>query len=105
MNSTLFDSVEAQRLKTVGIDLAASKAEREQLLVIARLTAKEICLARGTATSDDVARVMLLGGHDYARLGNASGAVFQSGFKWTGQVTTSVRVSTHGRIIRVWSMQ
>lgn len=96
----LFDAVEAERRKEAGMARAA--AARPELLALAREVASWLCAVRGTVTSDDVAYRMAELGHDYDALGNAAGSVFRGGFEWTGEVRSSERASTHGRVIRVW---
>jgi hypothetical protein len=79
---------------------------RLELLRIAQLAALEYASARGSVTSDDVAWRMMMNGHDYESLGNASGSVFRSkAFEWRGVVIKSARVSTHSRMIRVWHLR
>jgi hypothetical protein len=81
----LFDSAEAERRKEAGMAMAA--AANAQLL------------------ADDVALEMHRLGLDYQSLGNAAGSVFRGRFEWTGNVVASDRVSTHGRMIKVWRIK
>jgi len=104
---TLFDHAAAERLKAEGMARAA--ASRPALLAAAQHVAQRLAALHGEVDSDMVAREMEAGGIDYAALGNAAGSVFKNppeGFRWewTGGVRTSERVSTHGRVIRVWRL-
>jgi hypothetical protein len=99
--SELFDAVEAQRRKEVGMARAASA--RPALLSAAREIAFMIAERRGEVHMDDVVRTMLACGHDPAELGNAAGSVFR-GMAWTGKMLPSQRASTHGRWIKVWAL-
>jgi hypothetical protein len=99
----LFDAAEAERRKEAGMARAA--AARPALLAIARDVARHLAVVRGAVTSDDVAYHMTELGHHYDDLGNAAGSVFRGGFEWTGEVRTSERASTHGRVIRVWRIK
>jgi hypothetical protein len=98
--SDLFDYGETVRRKEEG--MARARTARSGILAIAQRLAAQICDEYGTVTSDDVAMRMEKIGLTYSGLGNASGSVFRHGFKWTGEVVTSKRPSTHGRMIRVW---
>jgi len=100
--SNLFDHAEAQRRKEVGKALAADR--RHELLGAARGFAAFIAQERGAVTADDVAELMAANGLDYTDLGNAAGSVFDIRFQWTGRVFPSRRPSTHGRLIREWSL-
>jgi len=102
---TLFDFAEADRRMEEGLALASSSAARMSLLGVAKAHARAVCLLRGCVTSDCVARRMAERGLDYSDLGNAAGSVFRNEFVWTGDVQKSARVSTHGRIIRVWRLK
>lgn len=99
---TLFDHAEAQRRKEIGKALAADR--RHELLAAARGFAAFIAREYGTVTADDVAELMAANNLDYADLGNAAGSVFDAKFQWTGRVVPSKRPSTHGRLIREWSL-
>lgn len=100
---TLFDRHEAQRRKREGMDQAAQA--RLSLLRIAQDAAMMIAEWNGTVTSDDVAEFMERSGHSYDALGNAAGSVFRrSCFEPTGEMVPSIRPSTHGRLIRRWSL-
>jgi|688.fasta_scaffold376009_1 hypothetical protein len=99
----LFDSAEAERRKEAGMAMAA--AANAQLLAVAQRLALEIAQARGLVCADDVALEMHRLGLDYQSLGNAAGSVFRGRFEWTGNVVASDRVSTHGRMIKVWRIK
>ena len=99
----LFDAAEAQRRKDAGMTKAADA--RHQLLTHAQAIARRIADNLGNVTSDDVASVMQQRGLRYEDLGNAAGSVFRTDFEWTGKVVASVRVSTHGRMIKVWRLK
>lgn len=99
---TLFDQAEAERRKAVGMALAADA--RHELLAAARGFAAFIAREYGTVTADDVAELMAANGLNYSDLGNAAGSVFDHKFQWTGRVIASKRPSTHGRLIREWSI-
>jgi hypothetical protein len=99
---TLFDQAKAERRKAVGMALAADA--RHELLAAARGFAAFIAREYGTVTADDVAELMAANGLDYSNLGNAAGSVFDTRFQWTGRVIPSKRPSTHGRLIREWSL-
>jgi hypothetical protein len=94
------DREEAMRRKEAGIHLASQS--RAFALSVAQQIARAIAETNGTVTSDDVAQQMEAEGIPYDSLGNAAGAVFRSGFAWTGRVFASSRPSSHGRIIREW---
>lgn len=107
MNPTLFDSLEAERLKAEGM----SRAAKSNSHVLSQ--AQQIAFALGNqfpdVTSDTVALRMEQLGLRYESLGNAAGSVFKSEMHgkrwvWTGRVTSSCRVSTHKRIIRIWTL-
>jgi hypothetical protein len=102
-HASIFDYAEAQRRKEVGMHLAADA--RPTLLGDAQTIAKRIALRWEVVTSDDVAAVMMAKGMRYEDLGNAAGSVFRSDFAWTGRVTSSIRPSTHGRMIKVWRLK
>jgi hypothetical protein len=102
-HASIFDYAEAQRRKEVGMHLAANA--RPTLLGDAQTIAKRIALRWEVVTSDDVAAVMMAEGMRYEDLGNAAGSVFRSDFAWTGKVTSSIRPSTHKRMIKVWRLK
>lgn len=99
----LFDAAEAKRRKHEGMTAAADA--RHQLLTHAQAIARRVATDLGNVTSDDVALVMQRRGLQYADLGNAAGSVFRTDFEWTGKVIPSARVSTHGRMIKVWRLK
>ena len=98
-----FDYAEAQRRKEIGMHQAAEA--RPALLADAQTIAKRVALRWEVVTSDDVAAEMMAVGLRYEDLGNAAGSVFRSDFAWTGRVTSSIRPSTHGRMIKVWRLK
>lgn len=98
----VLDELEATRRKEIGKWLAADR--RQELLAAARGYAAFIATQHGTVTSDDVAQLMHLNSMDYGELGNAAGSVFDGRFEWTGQVVSSKRPASHGRLIRVWRL-
>jgi len=98
----LFDANEAERKKRIGMMLAADG--KAHLLDSARGFAAAIATVKGEVTSDDVAAIMSVNNLDYSELGNAAGSVFDGRFAWTGRVVPSARPSSHGRLIRVWSL-
>lgn len=92
---TIFDAALADRLAMEGKSKAA--AARPVLLARARHHAHTL---PEPVSMDSVAAAMLAEGLDPQALGNASGTVFQ-GFRAVGFVK-SERVSTRGRMIRLW---
>ena len=100
---TLFDLIEAERRKEEGMARAADA--RATALALAKQYAVTLAETHGEITSDDVALAMEQDGHRYEDLGNAAGSLFRGRFEWTGRTATSARVSTHGRIIRVWRLK
>lgn len=96
----LFDGLDAQQRKEVGMALAA--AARGSLLAAAQECASWLGNVYGEVTSDMVAARMQSLGLDYSALGNASGSVFRGNFVWTGRMVASIRPSTHARMIKVW---
>ena len=99
----IFDYTEAQRRKEMGMHQAAEA--RPGLLADAQAIAKRVALRWEFVTSDDVAAEMMTAGLRYEDLGNAAGSVFRVDFVWTGNVTSSIRPSTHGRMIKVWRLK
>lgn len=99
----LFDAAEAQRRKDAGMKKAADA--RGELLIEAQAIARRIASIWGVVTADDVAMCMTLRGLRYEDLGNAAGSVFRNDFVWTEKVHSSIRVSTHGRTIKVWRLK
>lgn len=103
---TLFDQAEANRQRDIGMSRAISSDERSALLAHAQAIAVELCRTGAVITSDHVAVAMLRQGVNYADLGNAAGSVFnRKMFEWTGDVCQSIRVSTHGRMIKAWRLR
>jgi hypothetical protein len=98
-----------RQLGLPGIDMGRARRnagqdslERHPWLTRARQTAAEICLVKGTVSSDDVQNVLPLpaGVHH-----NAWGAVFRAPwFIRTGQFVQSQRPEAHARWIQVWRL-
>lgn len=106
---TLFDHAEAERRKVAGIAAATSPEHRKAVLAAAQQAAFELAQRFGEVDSDMVAARVESMGFDYAALGNAAGATFKNAphpykWVWTGRARASERVSTHGRVIRVWRL-
>ena len=92
--------------KTAGMDDAA--AARPSALEVAR---KAVLIAAQrrpdkTASADDAYRGLLAVGYKAQDLGKAAGSIF-TGKLWsyTGKQKRSVRVSNHGRCIRIWRLK
>ena len=98
-----FDAAEAERQRDAGIDQA--ETNNQTLLETARRIALRYAETHATVTMDDVFAEMLDLGLHPELLGNASGAVFRSGFEFTGDWRKSKRVSSHARMIRVWRLK
>jgi len=102
----LFDAMAAAELAEQGMMVAADN--KESLLKFAREKAREIGRRKGRVTADDVQRALAENpGKPISihALGNAAGSLFKdrSLWKWDGvSVVKSERVSSHGRLIRVW---
>jgi hypothetical protein len=90
------------QLKLRGISLAESA--RKSLVDEARTVAALLAMKYGTVTADDV-RLGLMRIGASTDLGNAWGAVFRSGFEWTGEVKESTWPPNHCRLIRVWRLR
>ena len=106
---TLFDLAEAERRKAEGIAIAISPAHRQAVLAAAQQAAFDLAQRHGEVDSDMVAALVESMGFDYATLGNAAGATFRNAphpykWVWTGRARASERVSTHGRVIRIWRL-
>lgn len=98
-----FNRDEANAIGVRGMQLAAES--RTDVLRIAQWCARQLARENGEVTSDDVAMEMSKMNTDYDLLQNAAGSVFRGDFEWTGKVIKSIRVSTHGRVIRVWRLK
>jgi hypothetical protein len=97
----LFDAMAAADAAEVGMQQAAD--HKESLLKFAKKVACEIGRRQGIVTADDVQRE-LVEKHKISdrALGNAAGSLFKGPWRFTGQTVKSVRVSSHGRLLRVW---
>lgn len=97
----LFDAIAAREAAEKGIGRAAEN--KASLLKFARGLAVGLGVKNGRVTADDVQRAMVDRGISERALGNAAGALFR-GPRWrfTGETVKSVRVHSHGRLIRVW---
>ena len=108
MNDTpLFDYVESERRKKIGMGKSASPSHRKALLGIARDIAVNYAIRNyGFCTADDVARLMQEKGYNYSDLGNAAGSIFKGNdWNFTGQYVKSNKVSAHRRDIKVWELK
>lgn len=102
-NQSTFNFELAEGFKADGMLAAAYR--REDVLVVARTIAIEVCRRKGEVTADDVYREMIRRGIEPSELGNAAGSLFRVGFVFTGRWKKSVRVSNHARMNRVWVMR
>lgn len=101
----LFDAMAAAEAAEQGMMQAADN--KGTLLAFAKEKAREIGRRRGEVTADDVQRALAENpGKPISihALGNAAGSLFKSRREWrfTGRLVKSERVSSHGRLIRVW---
>lgn len=104
MNETtypLFDPILAGEAAIKGI--AQAEVNKHWLLDQARDIAIELGQQKRFVTADDVVRVL---SRRYPResLGNAAGGIFKGpAWRWDGEsVRKSERVSSHGRLLRIW---
>lgn len=100
--STIFDAIAANSAKERGISVASEGKQHE--LRFAQSVARELGRRQGRVTADDVIRELIeVHGWQEGQLGNAAGGIFR-GASWTftGETVKSQRVSSHGRLIRVW---
>lgn len=100
----LFDWAKSQEAKRSGTEQAAHS--RAYMLTRARSIAVEVARRLGRdITIDDVLREMLHRGFDIKALGNAAGSIFK-GDQWqfTGNYRPSVRISNHGRVVKIWKL-
>lgn len=96
--SSIFDYMESQRLKEVGIQLAAD-AEYDWVSR-ARSVAEHLASKNGECTINDVYAVVGLPTHS-----NAAGGIFR-GKKWRSVgYLESGRVARRGGLIRRWSLR
>ncbi len=103
--SSLFDSVEADRLKEEGMARAVSPEYRRILVGNAKHVAHQIALFRGEVTIDDVHHWMTMRMLSPQFLGNGAGSIFR-GKSWecVGW-KKSTRISNHSRMIRIWRLK
>jgi len=103
MDQQLFDQSRGQLRKYVGMKSAA--IHHKEKLELARAVAAILAMRNGTVSADEVGEA-LLKGYGIKTLGNATGSLFK-GKDWifTGQWKTSTRVSSHGRMLRVWRLR
>lgn len=100
--STIFDAIAANAAKERGIAVAADG--NRHLLEFAQSVARQLGRRQGRVTADDVVRELIeVHGWQEGQLGNAAGGMFRSKC-WvdTRETVKSQRVSSHGRLIRVW---
>jgi hypothetical protein len=100
--STIFDAIATNSAKERGISVASEGKQHE--LRFAQDVAREIGRRQGRVTADDVIRELIeVHGWQEGQLGNAAGGIFRgSSWTFTGETVKSQRVSSHGRLIRVW---
>jgi hypothetical protein len=95
------DLYEALRRKQAGLELVED--HNESWCATARRVARDICAERGEVTADEVRCVLYPAGLRPAHP-NAWGAVFRSGFEWTGRWRVSAVPEGHGNLQRVWQL-
>jgi hypothetical protein len=98
----LFDAIAAREQAERGIALAADG--NREVLEFAKKKAIELGRRNKFVTADCVQRALAEMGFREHDLGNAAGSVFKDRKLWsyTGRTVQSERVSSHGRLIRVW---
>lgn len=98
----LFDAIAGHEAADAGVALAAKN--NAEVLEVAKQKAIEIGRRQVYVTADDVQHSLLDAGFKEHDLGNAAGSVFKNREFWryTGRTVKSERVSSHGRLIRVW---
>lgn len=95
---TLFDVARAREARDAGISQVAWN--KDEWLAYVRERALRIINMNGVVTADDL-RIHCPTPEGFHP--NIWGAVFKDKrFKWTGRYTTSSKVSSHARVIRVW---
>ena len=98
----LFDGIESEARKEVGISLA--EANQGKPLDVARQIARELANPGGI-TADDVVRELVRRGYDIHCLGNSAGSLFRGG-EWEARgLRKSVRVHAHSNLLRVWYLK
>ena len=103
MQTDLFDPIQAERNKHIGMQQAAKT--RAKVLTLARRVAIEIAKNRkdGVCHADLVQKELGLRGILPHQLGNAAGSIFRGkNWEWTGHFIKSERTTSNQRIIRVW---
>jgi len=98
----LFDQIAAREQAEIGI--AAAAENNATLLVFAKRVAVEIASSRPDRciSADDVQERLMVLGYREGVLGNAAGSLFR-GREWTfDHWTTSRRIKSHARGLRVW---
>lgn len=99
-----FDSTKGRVARDRGKGAAAAK--HNEMLELARSTARRIALERDAVTADDIYLRLTSEGKDPTELGNAAGSIFNpSEWEFTGEMRRSRRVSNHGRRIMVWRLR
>jgi len=99
-----FDLNAGLRAKEQGMLDAATKPGRQELLELARSTAKAIALKRDNrqVTVDDVGRT-LKGLFGINSLGKWGGSIFKpKEWEFTGKYKRTARISSHAREVKVW---
>lgn len=98
----LLDAIAAREAAEQGIAQAAEN--KSSLLEFAKKKAIELGRNNTFVTADDVQLALVAEGISDRALGNAAGSVFRNKKLWrfTGRTVSSERVSSHGRLIRVW---
>jgi len=98
----LFDAITSREQAEIGI--AAAAENNASLLVFAKRVAVEIALSRHDRciSADDVQERLMVLGYREGVLGNAAGSLFR-GREWRFERwTTSRRIKSHARGLRVW---
>lgn len=102
-NQPLFDAIAAEEAKQSGMKQAAEN--KPALLKYARRLAEEEAARLGDITMDDVARALQDKGISIFALGNTAGSVFR-GKQWECVGTRkSIRIHSHGNLLRVWRLK
>lgn len=98
----LFDAALANEAAERGIAQAAE--HKRSLLKFARQVAIGLGKQKVFVTADDVQRELAeIHNISDRALGNAAGSLFRGGnWVWTGETAKSIRVHSHGRLLRVW---
>ncbi len=98
----IFDEIAAREAAEKGIAKAAKRDPA--LLELAKQKAIELGRRHTFVTADDVQRELIAAGYGEHDLGNAAGSLFKNKKHWVyaDRTVESKRVSSHGRLIRVW---